>query len=125
MNKGFGTLFIVIILGGVSLSLALWVYTSGLWSIRGSIDNTTSAQSKALANACAEIALYRLRENQNFVGVDIVVIEQSQCQYTVTDLGGINRNIQITSTIKNITRNLEIETEGFNPIQIKSWNENL
>jgi len=123
MNKGFGTLFIVIVLGGIALALALWVSTSGLWSVRGSINNASSAQTKALVNACAEVALEAMRENNSYVGTSNVTISGNTCTYTVTNTGGSNRSVSVTGNIGAITRKLLITTNAFNPLTIVSWQE--
>jgi hypothetical protein len=123
MHRGFGTLLIVIILGGISLGLALWISTSSLWSIRGSIDDTASAQSKALVNACAEIALEQMRENTSFTGSGNQTIGSNTCSYTVTNTGGNNRSVSVTGAVGTITRKLQITTSAFNPLTIASWQE--
>ncbi len=122
-SRGFGTLFIVIVLGSVALGLALWIATSSLWSIRGSIDNKSSAQSKSLVNACAEVALEAIRENTSYTGSSSVTIEGNACNYTVTSTGGNNRTVTVFGSVGVITRKLQISTNAFNPLSIASWQE--
>jgi hypothetical protein len=123
MNKGFGTLFIVIILGSASLALTLWISTSSFWSMRSSIDNTTGKQVKALTDACAEVALETIRENNSYIGSGNVIINNNTCTYTVTNTGGSNRSISISGSIGTIMRKLQITTTSLNPITINSWTD--
>jgi hypothetical protein len=123
MNKGFGTLYIVIILGSAALGLALYISTSSFWSIRGSIDGRQSDKAKALANACAEIALEMMRENNSYAGSDDLSLEGSTCNYSVSNTGGATRLVEVSATVGNIVRKLEISTSAFNPIEIEYWQE--
>lgn len=123
--NGFSTLLTVIILGSISLSIAIWMSTSSLWSLTGSIDSKVSEKVKALVNACAEVALEEMADNNYFFGNDTVTIDGDDCNYEVIYDGGTNRTITVTGTIGNITRELEITTSDFNSIVVDSWLEAL
>ena len=82
--KGFSTLLVVILLGSISLTLALTLATGSAWSIRGSVDTKYSNQAKALVNACAEVALEEIRENNSFTGT------RSARQQDIVMTGGCN-----------------------------------
>lgn len=123
MQKGFSTLFIVIIIGSVALGLMLTLSTNSLWLVKSSIDSRKSSQSKALVNACAEIALEMIRENRSFTGSGIVTINDNACNYVISNTGGDNRSVIISGTVDAIVRKLEITTDAFNPINIVSWQE--
>ena len=73
-EKGFSTLLVVILLGSVVMMLTFVLTTSSVWSIRSSIDTKNSNQAKALVNACSEIALEKIREDNNFIGTNFVVL---------------------------------------------------
>lgn len=123
MNRGFGTLFMVIVLGSVTLGLALWISTSSLWSIRSSIDNQSAAQAKALVNACAEVALELVREDQTYTGTRSVTLGSDTCIATITDTGGSTRRITVSGAVGAITRKVDITTSAFNPLIVASWGE--
>lgn len=123
MAKGFSTLLIVILLGGVALTLTLTLSTSSLWSIRGSIDSKTSNITKSLVNACAEVALETMRENNSYIGTSNVALSGNSCSYTVTNTGDTTRTVTVSGTVSGITRKLSITTSSFNPIVIASWQE--
>jgi hypothetical protein len=122
--KGFSTLLVVILLGSVSLTLALTLATTSVWSIRGSIDTRNSNQAKALVNACAEVALEAIRENNNYIGTNSVTLNSNICNYTVTNTGGTTREVMVSGVVNGINRNLNINTSAFNPLVISSWQEN-
>ncbi len=123
ISKGFSALFVVVVLGGVALSLALALSTSAIWSIRGSVDAKTSNQAKALANACAEVALETLRENNAYVGTSTLTLDGQTCAFSVLFLGGTERRIEVTATVGDIVRKLAVITGAFNPLVVSSWQE--
>jgi len=123
-KKGFSTLLVVILLGGVALTLTLTLATSSLWSIRGSIDSKSSNISKSLINACAEVALEAMRENNSYTGTSNVLLNNNTCSYTVSNTGGSTRSVSVSGTINDVTRKLTITTSSFNPLVIASWQEN-
>ena len=122
-SGGFSTLLIVIILGSMVLSLTLALSTSSVWSIRGSTNVKNSNQAKALVNACAEVALEAMRENNSYVGTNSVTLSGNTCNYTVTNTGGTARGAVISGTVNNIIRKLNITTSSFNPLIISLWQE--
>ena len=123
MKKGFSTLFIVIILGSIAIGLVLALSTDSFWVVKSSIGAKDSSQNKSLVNACAEIALENMRENNSLVGSSDVVITGNTCTYIITNTGGTNRTISASGTINGVVRKLEINTTGFNPIAVSSWQE--
>ncbi len=122
-SRGFSTLLVVILLGSVALTLALTLSTGSFWSIRGSIDTKNSNQAKSLVNACAEVALEVIRENNNYTGTNNVTLNSNTCSYTITNTGSTTRGIAVSGTVNGITRKLNIITNSFNPLVISSWQE--
>ncbi len=123
-QKGFGTLYIVIIIGSIVLSLSLWLSTGSFWSIQNGINLKNSQQTRSLVEACAEVALEAMRENNSYTGSNSITIGTNSCNYTVTNTGGDNRSISNTGSVGSVTRKLEVTTSSFNPIVISSWQEN-
>lgn len=123
MQKGFSTLFIVIILGSITLSLALALSTSSLWSIQDSLVLKRAVIARSISNACAEVALETMRQNSSYVGSNSISLNGHDCDYTVSNLGGNNRNILVTTLVDNVENKIEIETDNFNPLNIVTWQE--
>ena len=122
MQKGFSTLFIVIILGSVSLALALSLSTSTFWSIRGGTDARSSAQARALVNGCAEVVLETIRENPSSSGSGTMDIAGNTCTYSYSANAGTG-TITLSGVVNGITRKLSVSTTGQNPLTIASWQE--
>jgi type II secretory pathway pseudopilin PulG len=122
-KKGFSTLFIVIIIGTVALSLALTLSTSSLWSIKGSTDTKNANKAKSLTMACAEVALETIRENNNYTGTDNITLDGDSCNYNIINTGGGTRSIVISGESAGVIRKLNINTSSFNPLVISSWQE--
>lgn len=120
-RQGFSTLLIVVIIGTIVTGLIIYFGASGLWSVKGSIDDKNSMQADQVASACAELALEALRENNNFTGSGSATILNSNCDYGVTNLGGNNRQIQATGSVNGMVRKIKITTNSFNPITVLSW----
>jgi hypothetical protein len=123
MQKGFSTLFIVIILGSAALSLAIAFSTSSMWSVQSSRLTKQSSQARFLTYACGEVALEKLREDVGFLGTEIITLNGDDCEYTITNMGGDTRKILVTSVVKSVTQKLEINTDSFNPLNVTSWQE--
>jgi len=123
MKKGFSTLLLVIIMGSISIGLMLALSMNSLWSVKSSLNTKSLNKSKAMVNACAEIVLETIRENKNFTGNSSVIISGNTCNYIVSNTGGDNRSIAITSTIYDVVSKLQINTNAFNPIVVSSWQE--
>lgn len=122
MKKGFSTLFVVIILGSISLALLLTLSTSTLWSIRGGTDARSAAQARALVNGCVEVILETIRENPNSSNSGTMVIAGNTCTYSFTSSGGTS-TVTASVVVNGITRKLSVSTTGQNPLTIASWQE--
>lgn len=123
MKKGFMTLFIVVLMGSISLGLVFLLSQGSFMSIKASNDNKTFTKLKTTVDSCAEIALQLVRENNFYTGSDSVLIDGELCNYVVSNDGGNNRTIEIFSTIDNFTRGLYINIDNLNPISISLWEE--
>lgn len=122
-REGFAALFIVIILGGIALASVLGATAGMAWSIRGGVDTKKADQAKALVNACAEMALEALREYHVYSGTNSLLISGNTCTHTVANTGGDSRTVVVSGTVGDITKKINIITNGFNPMVISSWQE--
>jgi hypothetical protein len=74
-------------------------------------------------NACAEVALEAMRENNAYTGTNTVTLNSNICTYVVTNTGGSTRSLAVSGTVNGITRKINISTSSFNPLIISSWQE--
>lgn len=122
-DGGFAMLFIVIILSGVALASVLGASAGIAWSIRGGVDTKNANVAKSLVNACAEMGLEALREYNVYADTNSLTIGGNDCTYTVSDTGGSTRSVVVSGVVGDITKKLNITTNGFNPMIISSWQE--
>lgn len=124
MNKGFATLFAVIIVGSVTLTLVFTLAIITLSSSRTTSAFSSSFRAKSVTNACAEQALMEIRNNTNYVGTGSLTLGGQGCTYTVINTGGNSREIQAISTINVFARKLKVTISEISPkIIISSWKE--
>lgn len=122
-KNGFSTLLIVILMGSVAISLVLAISISNYQGVKSGISDKDSSKSKALINACGEISLEAIRENNSFTGTSTVLLDGNNCTYIVSNTGGNNRTIIASGYFDSIFRKIEIHTSAFNPLVISSWQE--
>lgn len=123
-DAGYVTLISVLIMGAVGLAITISLLLLGLSSSRTSFSLEQSNNAKSMADLCAEEGLERLRRTPSFTGTVTITLTQGACSYTVTDVGGGNRQIDADGTVDSYTRKVQIETSQVTPqIQIGSWQE--
>lgn len=124
MSKGFSTLFMVMFVGAVSLSVVFSLALVSSSSIRVSNTFLSSFRAKALSNACAEQGLMQIRNDTNFVGTGSLTLGGQGCTYTVLNTGGNTREIQASSAVNLAARKMKvIVSDIFPKIIISSWKE--
>lgn len=122
-EKGYiallATLFLVAIGGVVAGSLILL----GLGFSKSSFALEQSNQAKALANACAEEALLKLKQNISYTGNETIALAQGSCQIQDMKGAGPNRIIKTTGTIGTIIRKVEVKVKISPSFTLTSWLE--
>ncbi|MBA3679122.1 hypothetical protein H0W80_02940 [Candidatus Saccharibacteria bacterium] len=133
MNRpGFISLLTVILVGAVASSVALIILFSGVTSSKTSFSVTQSAQAKAAANACAELALGVIQANittptptTNSYTIDINT--KAQCDYSITGVApnySVNSTGTVDATGKNIKKRVSVTLNQVGPtLNIASWQE--
>lgn len=123
-ERGFVALITVMIVGAIGVSVGLSLILLGLGSSRTSLSIEQSIQAKAMANACGEEALQKIRESTPFTGSGNLSLSGGTCTYTVASGGGQNRTISSTGVYGTITRKVAISVTTINPsIVISAWQE--
>lgn len=111
-------------MGSLATGLLLMFSNDSFFSVKTSFNLRNSYEARSLINACAEVALEIIRENNDYTTINNTVnLSNNICTYTISNVGGNNRSIAIQGTIKNMTRKLLITTDAFNPLGISSWQE--
>lgn len=123
-ETGFITLVSVLLVGAVGLSIALSTVLLGVGASRTNFAIEQSGKAKALANACAEEALEKIRESTPFTGSGNLSLGGGTCSYTVTSTGDTTRSVASSGTIGTITRKVNITVTQINPeIIVNPWVE--
>ena len=122
--SGYIALVSVIVVGAVGVTIVVSLLLLGLGSMRTSFADAQGSYSRAYANACAEESLQKIYENVSFSGTSSLNFSSGTCNYSVTNTGGENRNIQATGMVGTIVRKVEIVINAINPqINVTSWQE--
>lgn len=124
VQRGYIALITVLVVGAVGVTVAVSVILLGLGSSRTSFAFEQSNQAKALANACAEEALQKIRDSMPFEGSGSLTLGQGTCIYIVTKQTGQNRTVTASGTVGTIIRKVHITLDKITPsINITSWQE--
>src|SRR3990167_9131747 len=107
-NSGYIILVSVLVVSAVGVAIALSLLLLGLGSSRTSFAVEQSNQAKALANACAEEALQKIRNSVPFEGSDGLALGQGTCDYTVTKQTAQNRTITASGAVGTLIRKTKI-----------------
>ncbi len=122
--EGFITLVSVLVVGAAGIAIALSLLLLGIGNSRTSFAIEQSNQAKALANACAEEALQRIRDSTPFTGSANLLLGRGACAYTVTSQGAQNRTIIASGTVGTIIRKTKVVIDKINPaIGVTFWQE--
>lgn len=123
-SPAYITLISVIITGAVILAIIIFSLESGTDITRNSQDKLQTSQARALANACAEEALQKIRDDIAFTGSGNLSLASGTCAYLVTNTGGSNRSIEASSTVVNSIQKVRVLISTTTPkILVTSWKE--
>ncbi|MEK7620706.1 MAG: hypothetical protein AAB413_05750 [Patescibacteria group bacterium] len=108
----------------VGLAIVGSLLVIGVSQVETSFSREQSGQTKGLADACVEEALQQIRDSTSFSGSGGLTLGEGTCTYTVTNLGGSNREIEATGTVDTVVRKVNVTIDTINPsINITSWQE--
>ncbi len=123
-NQGFAALIGVLVFGVVAVTSASALVFASMRSTQASLATRQYYEAKAVASACAEVALRSLHDNTSYTGSGSITLGTGSCTYTVTSGGGANRTVSVAATVARITKNILIEIDQVSPtIHLSSWRE--
>jgi hypothetical protein len=120
---GFMVLLAVLIVGAVSLSVALYLLRGGADLQRSTLVAQQAAQARQLADACAEEALEQLQAASSYTGTANVTLGQGSCSYTVANPGGTARTISASGNVNGNVRKLQVNATIGTSISVTSWQD--
>lgn len=124
-SRGTIALIVILIISTLILVIALTIGFLNQGILRSAGQDNQSSKSYYLAQACAETALIKLKQDINYVGDETLNIEDANCQIgTILGSGNENRTIQAWANFQEQVRKLKIKVSVVNPqTQIISWQE--
>ncbi len=124
-KDGYIALVTVLIVGLVASTVMVSLIVLGLGYSRTGQTTVLSTQARQTADACAEYALLQIRNDSGYTVTNASLnINNISCVYSVTNLGGSNRQIDVVATANTVKRKLQIQISSLSPkIVISSWQE--
>jgi len=123
-KTGFAAMTAVLILGIVATVLLPSILLINTDNIRVEMAVSSSGKALNLANACAETALNKLRNNSSYTGNETITYSIGNCQILTFVGSSPNYTIRTRSTINNYTKKIQVITSQITPVIIvTSWQE--
>lgn len=123
-NRGFAALVGVLLFGTVAVTIASALLLSGIRSARIVLAARQGYEAKALAQACADVALSTIHGDADFTGAGSLTLGNGSCTYTVNNTGGEARTVSVSSSVGNIMKSFDIRLDDVSPlINVVSWDE--
>ena len=126
-KKGIAALLVVVILSAAGVVIAYTASVIGLTQLEISFTGSKGLEALSIAEGCAEETLHRIRLDNNY-GVGAGTINLSlgggSCIINVTDLGGSQRQIDVTGTVSAYNKVIRLQiTITVGVITVDSWEE--
>jgi len=124
-QRGFIALISMLTIGAIVLAVAVGVSVRSLGENERVFGQGESAEARALSDACAETALYKLQSVFNYAGEENIMIGGGSCDIlTVSGTGNTNRIVQASSTASGYTRKVSVTVAEISPVmRISTWEE--
>ena len=123
-RNGYITLMIMLVISTVGMAISVSLLLLGLNSSRISFSIEQSGIARALADTCADEALFQIELSPDFSGTGMLSTSQGSCVYEVTKLTGENRIIESSSSVSSVVRKVKIIVDAITPrTSITSWQE--
>lgn len=126
-DSGYIALVAVLIGGALMLVSGLAASRFGVESSTASSGEELAALSRALADACAEEALMRLRSDLAYAGNETIAIGGDTCAIGAIDgTGPMNRSIDASARVSGYTQHVRLDVATVTPVlNIRSWKSSV
>ncbi|MEX0930555.1 MAG: hypothetical protein WDZ79_02630 [Candidatus Paceibacterota bacterium] len=123
-QDGYALFISVVVLGVVAGVLVAALLSAGSTFLRTGSYAEAGERARVLADACAEVALQEINDDQNFEGNGSISFDIGSCEYSVSNLGGQSRRIEATGVAGEAVRRVVVETDSRQPeITVSLWQE--
>ena len=123
--RSYVALFSVILVGVIGISVATSLLLLGLDFWRTSYSGQQSDQARSYADACAEVALDRIRENISYSGSDSITFSNGSCEIRpIIGAGTETPTVETRGLVGESLRKVRIVLNQVRPqIVISQWLE--
>lgn len=123
--KGYIAIISILIISAILLLVALAGVNSGIAQSKMTFQRNQLSENYYLAQACAEEALMRVKEDSAYSGNETVSLDGNNCQILAVDKGKSQaRTVKVSSSLYNLAKKIRIEVARINPLmEIQSWRE--
>ena len=123
-RPGYVLLLSVLIVGAIGLSVTLSMLLLGVDSSRTSTVHEQAVRARGMSDACAEVALQKIRDEVSFVGDGQLELEGDICVYSVTKEAGEERTVTAVGTAGVAVRKVLVHVSEIDPVlTIEDWRE--
>ncbi|HOY46455.1 MAG TPA: hypothetical protein PKU95_02385 [Candidatus Dojkabacteria bacterium] len=124
-KNGFATLFSLIILMVIAVSVFSSILLTNIDGLKGVEAMRNGIVAKNLATSCAEIAINKLKIADTYSGNETINFTEGSCYIqTISGSGNTNRLLRVTGTSENAIKKIEINVLVINPTtNISYWIE--
>lgn len=122
---GFVTLMSMLVASAIGIAIAIPLLLSSIDLSRAALVRQTGVQARALADACAEVALAKLHDTKSYGGNETLTLSTGTCTILpVLGSGTKERTVQTIGTTGMAVRKLSIDISDLKPrVTISSWRE--
>lgn len=122
-ETGLVALIIVIIICTAALIMAFSASLLGLGGLEASYTYQQGSEAQALADGCAEEALYRLKLDSSYDGGNLV-LDNGSCIIEVVDpVGPVDRQITVTATTGQYYKKVQLAVSLSGGVDVLSWSD--
>ncbi len=108
-EPGFIALITVVIFAAVALMVSVSTVAFSIDQVQATVADELAARAHAAATFCAEEALMKLKASLSYGGNETFSVGQDTCRVlAVGGVGNTNRTVQVTSTVMEIHRKIDI-----------------
>lgn len=123
-RKGFIALLSAVAAGSVALVLTLSLLTIGTVVVQDGLLTERAARARGMADACAEEALQRMREQQSCEASGTVTLVPDTCTYRLAAEGETTCVVEATGTAADSVRHVRASVDLADPASAPvSWRE--
>jgi hypothetical protein len=123
-RKGYIALFSVIVLGAVSLVIAVSVLSTGVTASKFSFNVEEKIHSRIVSASCAEEVLQQILDTGIDSGSGSMSIASGDCSYSIIQTGLDSLRLHVEGAKGGAISRLRIEIASSTPrIKLSSWQE--